>query len=154
MGKRKYRSVRRRPENITIGGQSGGTSKTAAFFGSEEGAELVDNVIWQTGLKYDTSFRSQEEIQETSIAWLQECGLTGEESLEELRAMDASVFMGEEDKYGMAPQAMTVDGKYIQYENLKEAYEAGLFEGVNILVGANLGESTQGRRRRKRYGDR
>ncbi len=131
------------PENITIGGQSGGTSKTAAFFGSEEGAELVDNVIWQTGLKYDTSFRSQEEIQETSIAWLQECGLTGEESLEELRAMDASVFMGEEDKYGMAPQAMTVDGKYIQYENLKEAYEAGLFEGVNILVGANLGESTQ-----------
>ncbi len=131
------------PENITIGGQSGGTSKTAAFFASDAGSELVDNVIWQSGLKYDVSYQSQEAIQEKSIAWLQECGLTGEESLEELRAMDASVFMGNESDYGMAPQAMTVDGKYILYDNLKEAYEAGAFEGVNILVGANLGESTQ-----------
>lgn len=131
------------PDNITIGGQSGGTSKTAAFFASEEGADLVDNVIWETGLKYDTSYTSLEALEEKSIAWLQACGLTGEESLEELRAMDASVFMGKEEDYGKAPQAMVYDGKYIQYENLKEAYDAGRFEGVNILVGANLGESTQ-----------
>lgn len=83
------------------------------------------------------------EIQKTSMSWLQECGLTGEESLEELRSMDASVFMGDEENYGSAPQAMTVDGKYIQYDNLKEAYDEGLFGDVNILVGANLGESTQ-----------
>ncbi|MDO4273037.1 MAG: carboxylesterase family protein [Eubacteriales bacterium] len=131
------------PENITLGGQSGGTSKTAAFFASDIGAGLADNVIWQTGLKYDTAYKTQEEIQEISIAWLKECGLTGEESLEELQAMDAAVFMGKEDNYKNAPQGMTVDGKYIQYNNLKEAYEAGLFGDVNILVGANLGESTQ-----------
>lgn len=131
------------PENITIGGQSGGTSKTAAFFANEEGAALVDNVIWQTGLKYDVTYTSLEAAEENSIAWLQACGLTGEESLEELRAVDASVLMGKEEEYGKAPQAMVCDGKYIQYENLKEAYEAGRFEGVNILVGANLGESTQ-----------
>ena len=131
------------PENITIGGQSGGTSKTSAFFASKEGAALVDNVIWQTGLAFDATYKTQEEIEETSIAWLQECGLTGDETLEELRAMDASVFMGKEDNYGHAPQAMTTDGKYIQYAGLKEAYEDGNFEGVNILVGSNLGEMTQ-----------
>ncbi len=131
------------PDNITIGGQSGGTSKTAAFFMNEDSAKLVDNVIWQTGLQYTTTYQTLEEAEETSIAWLQECGLTGEESLEELRAMDASVFMGTEDNYGNAPQSMCVDGQYIQYSTIKEAYEAGLFEGVNILVGANLGESTQ-----------
>jgi para-nitrobenzyl esterase len=38
---------------------------------------------------------------------------------------------------------MTYDGKYIQYQNLKDAYDAGLFEGVNILVGTNLGEFSQ-----------
>lgn len=131
------------PDNITIGGQSGGTAKTAAFFMNEDSAKLVDNVIWQTGLQYTTTYQTLEEVEETSIAWLQECGLTGEESLEELRAMDASVFMGTEDNYGNAPQSMCVDGQYIQYSTIKEAYEAGLFEGVNILVGANLGESTQ-----------
>ncbi len=131
------------PENITIGGQSGGTSKTAAFFASEEGAELVDNVIWQTGLQLNNNFRTQEQVQETSIAWLQECGLTGEESLEELRAMDASVFMGEEEKYGSAPQSMALDGKYVKYNNVKEEIEAGLYEGVNILVGTNLGEFSE-----------
>ena len=131
------------PQNITIGGQSGGTSKTAAFFASDKGAELVSNVIWETGLKYDMSFKSQEEIQEISVNWLKECGLTGEETLEELRAMDASVFMGKEDNYGHAPQAMTNDGKYVLYDNLKEAYADGKFGDVNILVGANLGEGTQ-----------
>ncbi|HIS00563.1 MAG TPA: carboxylesterase/lipase family protein [Candidatus Excrementavichristensenella intestinipullorum] len=131
------------PDNITVGGQSGGTSKTAALFANETSAAMVDNVIWETGLKYDMAFVSQEEMEERSIQWLQACGLTGEETLEELRAMDASVFMGAEDSYGSAPQAMCYDGKYVCYDNLKGAYEDGLFQGVNILVGANLGESSQ-----------
>lgn len=131
------------PENITIGGQSGGTSKTAAFFMNPDSAALISGLIWQTGLQYTTTYISLEQAEANSIAWLKECGLTGEETLEELRAMDASVFMGEESKYGKAPQAMCVDGKYILYPAIKEAYENGYFEGVNILVGANLGESTQ-----------
>ena len=131
------------PDNITIGGQSGGTSKTAAFFLNPDSAALASNVIWQTGLQFTTTYQTLEEAEAVSIAWLQSCGLKGDESLEELRAMDASVFMGKEEDYGAAPQAMCVDGKYIQYGTIKEAYEAGLFEGVNILVGTNLGEFTQ-----------
>lgn len=132
------------PDNITIGGQSGGTAKTAAFFLNEDSASLVSNVIWESGINYGSgSYKSLEEAEETSIAWLQSLGLTGEETLEELRAMDASVFMGTADTYGSAPQSMCVDGYYIQYSTLKEAYEDGLFEGVNILGGKNLGENTQ-----------
>lgn len=131
------------PDNITIGGQSGGTAKTAAFFGSEEGASLVSNVIWQTGLNFNNTYKSVEDNENTSIEWLKECGLTGNESLEELRSMDASVFMGNEDNYGDAPQSMVKDGKYIDCDNLKEAYDEGRFKGVNVLVGVNLGEFTQ-----------
>lgn len=130
------------PDNITIGGQSGGTSKTAAFFMNTESAKLASNVIWQSGLKYNTAFISLEKAEANSIAWLRTLGLTGEETIEELRAMDASVFMGDPSIYGKAPQAMCVDGKYVLYPNLKDAYEAGNFEGVNILLGTNFGEGT------------
>ncbi len=131
------------PDNITLGGQSGGTRKTAAVFASEAGSELVNNVIWETGVMYDLGFTPLEDLEDQSIAWLQTCGLTGEESLDELREMDASVFMGEEDIYGQAPQAMCVDGVYVQYNSILEAYEDGMLEGINILAGTNLGEHTE-----------
>lgn len=132
------------PDNITIGGQSGGTTKSAAFFLNPDNAAMISNVIWESGINYGTgSYSSLESMEEKGVAWLQAVGLTGEETLEELRAMDSSVFMGTEDTYGSAPQGMCVDGYNIQYSTLKEAYEAGLFDGVNILGGKNLGEFTQ-----------
>ena len=47
------------PDNITIGGQSGGTSKTAAFFASDIGVGLANNVIWESGMKYNMNFTDQ-----------------------------------------------------------------------------------------------
>lgn len=127
-----------------MGGQSGGTSKTAALFANETSAAMVDNVIWETGLKYDMAFVSQEEMEERSIQWLQAYGLTGEETPEELRAMDASVFMGAEDSYGSAPQAMCYDGKYVCYDNLKGAYAGRAVPGRQHPGRApTLGESSQ-----------
>lgn len=130
------------PENITVGGQSGGTSKTAAMFANARSAAMIDNVIWESGLKYNMGYSTQEAMEETGVEWLKKCGLTGEETLEELRAMDASIFMGTADSYKSGPQGMCVDGKYVCYENLAQAYADGMFEGVNIMVGANLGEGT------------
>lgn len=130
------------PDNITIGGQSGGCAKTAAFFAGDKADGLVKNVIWESGLKYDMAFTTMEDAEAKSIEWLKSCGLTGNETLEEMRAMDASVFMGKEENYGNAPQSMVYDNEYIKYKNLKEAYEDGKFKGVNILDGTNLGEGT------------
>ena len=132
------------PEHITVGGQSGGTSKSGALFANDETAALLDGVIWQTSLQYNTAYKTVEEMEETSVNWLKTLGLSGDESLEELRAMDAQVFLGEESLYGSgAPQSMVYDNHVIQYPTLKEAYEAGNFEGVNILAGTDLGEFTQ-----------
>ncbi len=136
------------PDNITLGGQSGGTGKAAAFLMSDIGKPYVSNLIQESGINYGSGFNSYsslEDMEATSIAWLQELGLTGEESMDELRAMDADFFMGTADTYGAAPQGMTVDGYYVQYDTLRDAYEAGQFEGVNILGGKNLGEQTQDR---------
>lgn len=129
------------PDNITIGGQSGGTHKSAALFAGEYGKSLVNNVIWESGLKYDSKYSSVKSLQERSVEWLKMCGLTGEETLEELRAMDASVFMGTADIYGKAPMAFVNDGKFITYDLLSDAYADGMFEGVNVMVGSNFGEN-------------
>jgi para-nitrobenzyl esterase len=133
------------PERITVGGQSGGTSKSGALFTNDETASKLSGAIWQTSFQYSTKYTDIETAEEKGVAWLQACGLTGEESLEELRAMDASVFMGEEENYGQAPQSMVYDGYTIQYPTLLDAYEAGNLEGVSILAGVNLGEFTQER---------
>ena len=131
------------PTRITVGGQSGGTSKSGALFANDEMAKKLSGAIWQTSLQYGRAYNTVEKMEETSINWLQMLGLTGEESLEELRALDAQFFMGEESEYGKAPQGMVMDGYSIQYESPKAAYEAGNFEGVNIIAGTNLGEFTQ-----------
>lgn len=133
------------PTNITVGGQSGGTSKSGALFANDEMAKLLSGAIWQTSLQYTSRYNTVEAMEERSIKWLQSLGLTGEESLEELRALDADFLLGEESTYGQAPQGMVFDGHAIQYATLKEAYEAGNFEGVHILAGTDLGEFTQER---------
>ncbi len=128
------------PDNITLGGQSGGTSKTAAFFASDVAKDLANGVIWESGIQYSSTYSSLEDMEQRSIDYLQTLGLTGDESMEELRSMDAEFFMGDESNYGSCPQGMVNDGYYIQYDSLAEAYEAGNFDGVNILGGSNLGE--------------
>lgn len=133
------------PERITVGGQSGGTSKSGALFANDETAKHLDGAIWQTSLQYGTKYRTVEEMEETSVNWLKMLGLQGDESLEELRAMDAQFFMGKETEYGKAPQGMVYDNYAIQYPTLQEAYEAGNFENVSILAGTDLGEFTQDR---------
>ncbi len=138
------------PDNITLGGQSGGTSKVATFFMNDDSKTLAKNVIMESGIKYDAMFdynayHPLEEVEESSIAYLQSLGLTGEESMEDLRAMDASFFMATPEEYGAAPQSTAIDGYVICYGSITEAYEAGNFDGVNILGGMNLGEKTQDR---------
>ncbi|MCI7812912.1 MAG: carboxylesterase family protein [Lachnospiraceae bacterium] len=133
------------PSRITVGGQSGGTSKSGALFANDETAKKLSGAIWQTSFQYGSKYNDVKEAEQAGVEWLQACGLKGDESLEELRAMDAMVFMGEESEYGKAPQRMVYDGYTIQYPTILDAYAAGNFEGVSILAGIDLGEFTQDR---------
>lgn len=133
------------PERITVGGQSGGSSKSGALFANDWAAEHLDGAIWQTSFQYTSKYGDVKAAEEKGVTWLQTCGLTGNETVEELRALDASVFMGLETNYGKAPQNMVFDGHSIQYATLKEAYEAGNLQGVDVIAGIDLGEFTQDR---------
>jgi para-nitrobenzyl esterase len=58
--------------------------------------------------------------------------------------MDAQLFLGSiyADYSSMAPAAMNIDGEYIKVGGYQEAWEEGALEGVDVLVGTNLGEAT------------
>ncbi|MCB0046346.1 MAG: carboxylesterase/lipase family protein [Caldilineaceae bacterium] len=131
------------PNNITVGGQSGGSTKAAGYFVSDKADGMVQRIIWQTGLKWAGTFAPLVDAEQRGVAWLQHIGLTGEESLAELRTMDAGLFLGSiyPEYQSMAPAAMNVDGEYVQYNSYREAWEAGKLEGIDIITGANLGEA-------------
>lgn len=131
------------PNNITVGGQSGGSTKAASFFLSDKADGMIQRQIWQTGLKWGGNFTSLADAEERGVTWLQHIGLTGEESLDELRAMDAGLFLGSiySEYQRIAPAAQNIDGEYVQFANYTEAWEAGKLDGIDIITGSNLGEA-------------
>lgn len=131
------------PGNVTVGGQSGGTTKTGALFASPLAEGLMNKVIWQSGLR-KTTFLTQEDAESRGVDFLQLLGLTGEETLEALRAMDADAFLGTDyDLYQNNVQnAYNIDGKYILVDSLMDLITGGSMKGVSILHGANLGEAS------------
>ena len=130
------------PNNVTVGGQSGGAAKSAALFVSEPAEGLAHRLIMQSGLQFTGTYMPLADAEARGVTWLQHLGLTGEETLEELRAMDGRLFLGSiyADYSSLAPAAMNQDGRYITYASQREAWEAGELEGVDVLAGTNLGE--------------
>lgn len=128
------------PENITVGGQSGGTTKAMSMEASPMMDVEVDRLILESGLKYTSPFATQEEAENQGVAYLQDLGLDGEISLEELRSMDAAELL--DNTSASYPQSMNQDGLYVTYANIKDAVDAGVFDNVSILSGTNMGEGS------------
>ena len=128
------------PENITVGGQSGGTTKAMSMEASPMMDVEVDRLILESGLKYTSPFATQEEAENQGVAYLQDLGLDGEISLEELRNMDAAELL--DNTSASYPQSMNQDGLYVTYADIKDAVEAGVFDNVSILSGTNMGEGS------------
>jgi para-nitrobenzyl esterase len=136
------------PSNVTVGGQSGGTTKSGALFVADQAEGLAHRAIWQSGLQFTNSYASLEEAEGKGVAWLQHLGLIGDESLEDLRATDARFFLGRSyaDYQPLAPSSMNVDGEYIKVSRVLEAFvDGGRLDGIDILVGSNLGEANYDR---------
>ena len=126
------------PENITVGGQSGGTMKAMSMIASPQMDVDVDKLILESGLKYVGAFQSQEDAEKNGTAYLEDLGLSADISMEELRAMDGEELLKSASEH--YPGRMNQDGLYIAYPSIQEAVNEGVFDDVSILSGANMGE--------------
>ena len=126
------------PENITVGGQSGGTTKATTMIASPKMDVDVDKLVLESGLNYPGTFQSQEDAEKNGTAYLEDLGLSADISMEELRAMDGEELLKSASEH--YPGRMNQDGLYVAYPSIQEAVNEGVFDDVSILSGANMGE--------------
>jgi para-nitrobenzyl esterase len=130
------------PNNITLGGQSGGTTKSAGIASSALGPK-INSMILQSGLKWFDAFKDQAGGEEDGQKYLTHLGIDPNASLADLRAMDFRVFLGKDsnDYVSNTPTNMINDGYSFKYTSIADAIKAGEWKGINILSGTNLGEA-------------
>ena len=128
------------PENITVGGQSGGTSKAVAMVASPKMDVEVDRLILQSGLNYDWPFQTQESAEERGTSYLGDLGLDENATLEDLRNIDAEKLI--DNTSSNYPGGMNLDGLYVTYESTKDAINDGVFDDISVMSGTNMGEGS------------
>lgn len=128
------------PENITVGGQSGGTTKAMAMTASPKMDVEVDKLILESGLKYNMEFQTQESAEEKGTAYLGDLGLDEATTLEDLRNMDAEKLI--DSTSSNYPGSMNLDGLYVTYESIQDSINDGVFDEISVLSGTNMGEGS------------
>ena len=128
------------PENITVGGQSGGTTKAMAMTASPKMDVEVDKLILESGLKYNMEFQTQESAEENGTAYLGDLGLDEATTLEDLRNMDAEKLI--DSTSSNYPGSMNLDGLYVTYESIQDSINDGVFDEISVLSGTNMGEGS------------
>lgn len=127
------------PDNITIGGQSGGTAKSGALATSPKAAGLVKRVINQSNLFWLRNYATVADNEKNGRTYLESVGINPNLPLEELRKLDARAFLGPKGSIGRYRTAMVHDGEYVAYPEQTRNYEA-YGAGIDYLVGSNYGE--------------
>ena len=130
------------PDNITIGGQSGGTTKSIALAiacHSADNHNVPRRIIVESGIKWRFSFTPKSEADRSGKAYLASIGLDDNISAEELRQLPAHRLMSKGNP--LMPGTMTMDPRLFHYESVREAAEAGIFSNTDMIVGMNLGEA-------------
>lgn len=132
------------PDNITIGGQSGGTAKTGALARCPKAVGKVKRVINQSSLNWTGTNATLAQGEQEGLAYIQALGFQPNASLEELRAADTEVFnviLGNPfDPHTIhTPGSMVCDGVWVPEEDNAVSFEkyAG---NLDYLVGGNYGE--------------
>ena len=136
------------PDNITVGGQSGGTAKTTGLLFSPEAKGLFHKIILQSGLNQYMTFSTQAELEKTGLDFIESIGLPRNTTLAELRKVDASKFIGDSSTLEgfhayvfKAPASMVIDGKYLTRNASGDFLGQGTMNGIQMIYGINLGES-------------
>lgn len=127
------------PENITVGGQSGGCLKCCALAASPAARGRVKRVINQSGNKWMIPFSTLREEEKLGVRYLNYAGINPDISVEELRKLPA------ERLYVDPPRAVTPDSMVMDPELLPAAGIYELFEknlgSVDFINGVDYGET-------------
>ena len=98
------------PDNITLGGESGGCAKICALAALPETKGLFRRVINESGLNWLRQIHTQAEAEEEGSKYLRSMGIDENISLHELRAMDAYKIHDDTIDPHFLPGQMTIDG--------------------------------------------
>lgn len=131
------------PENITVGGQSGGTAKSGALAGSPMQRGRVKRVINQSDLNWmGMNYNTMEQAEKLGQDFLVSKEIDPNISLEELRKLPAEVFYsGQFSPLDMTIGSMVADGKYIKYVETQKNIDE-FAAGCDYISGSNYGESS------------
>ncbi|MGI6576932.1 MAG: carboxylesterase/lipase family protein [Eubacteriales bacterium] len=131
------------PENITVGGQSGGTMKSGALAASPMQKGRVKRVINQSNLCWvGRPLQTMKEAEERGVEFLKSKGIDPNISAEDLRKVPSDMFYGEKlGPLDMGIGAMTFDGKYMKYLELYKGVDE-FARDCDYLSGGNYGESS------------
>ena len=136
------------PGQITVGGQSGGTTKAVTQTISPKNTVPVKRLILQSGFNWDKEYPTQEQAEQYGLERLHDLGLDQDSTLDELRSLPASRFILAKDpknyRYGV-----NQDGMYVTDHSAREALKAGKMKQISILAGTNLGEADYPRAKNK-----
>ena len=136
------------PDNITVGGQSGGTAKSTSLATSPKSQGKVKRCINQSNLAWMRDYQPLEAAQEGNKKYLENIGLDPDITPEELRKLPAFKFYDIQKPVGFGfgipgglPGMMVADGVNIAYTSAeKNMAEYG--KNVDYLSGGNVGEGS------------
>lgn len=130
------------PDNITLGGQSGGTAKSGALAGSPKQGGRVKRVINQSNLNWiGRDLNSIDEAEKLGVAFLESKGIAPDISVEELRRLPAEAFYsGKLGPMDMAIGAMVADGVNLKYKEMYKNINEFACD-CDYISGGNFGES-------------
>lgn len=127
------------PDAITVGGQSGGSTKALAMVATPVNQGRVRRVISQSGLKMMYKANTLAFAEQQGINYLRYIGLDPNISLEELRALSTERLFSDAPRAVM-PGDLVWDAELVPYISLKDGVER-YARDVDFLSGSNFGEA-------------
>jgi para-nitrobenzyl esterase len=134
------------PANITVGGQSGGSTKAGAMGFTPASNGRIRRTVLESGLKWTQKFPTIAEMEGRGREYLQAIGIDPEASPETLREMDPERLLPQKSGIAdtplpAAPGEMVWDGELIPYQHMRDNI-LQYMQGIDILCGTNLGEAS------------
>ncbi len=136
------------PDNITVGGQSGGTAKSTALATSPLAVGKVRRCINQSNLAWRRDYMPMEQAYEGNRLYLENLGLDPDITPEELRALPANKFYKLQKEVGFGfgvpgaiPGMMVCDGVTVAHVSAEQNM-AEYGAKIDYLSGGNVGEGS------------
>lgn len=134
------------PNNVTVVGESAGGYSIHALLTSHYSRNLFNKAIIESGGgRYQINGQYPwKQAQQTGVQFAKQLGIddaSGEQALAQMRALPGKTIAGDLNLWNMWPQRKTYSGPmmdgHVISQNPEQAYRAGDFAHVPLLVGAN-----------------